>query len=120
MNPALLELFSWISLEMELGSHSAAAASWRVPRGWNSNIPLAPHLPPEPGQAEGRHQICSHAPFSAFCWPQCLMPSTCQGRGPGLVPSSVHMALLVPFWACPGPRSSSRMALPVLALDSGH
>lgn len=34
--------------------------SWGAPGSWNSwkHIPLAPNLPPEPGQAEKGHEIC--------------------------------------------------------------
>lgn len=113
VNPALLELFSWISLEMELGSHPAAAASWGAPRGWSSwkHIPLAPICLQSQGRQKGGIRFAPMLPllsFAALFWPQCLMPSTCQSRGPGLVPSSVHRALLVPFWGCPGPRSTGQ------------
>lgn len=93
VNPALPELFSWISLEMELGSHPAAAgvlgSSWKLEQ-------LQAHSSGSPSASRARagRRGASDLPPCSLYWPQCLMPSTCQGRGRGLVPSSLFT------WPC--------------------
>lgn len=120
MNPALPELFSWISLEMELGSHPAAAgvlgSSWKLEQ-------LQAHSSGSPSASRARagRRGASDLPPCSLYWPQCLMPSTCQGRGGGWFPALCSHGPAGPIlgmpWtqelqqdgiACPGPGQGQR------------
>uniref|UniRef100_A0A8D2NDI8 Voltage-dependent L-type calcium channel subunit alpha n=1 Tax=Zonotrichia albicollis TaxID=44394 RepID=A0A8D2NDI8_ZONAL len=92
-----LALFSWISLEMELGSHPAAlTAPWGAPQTAGTAGSTFPWLPISL-QRQGRRGASDlpHAPFAGHS-------ASCLARARAGSLLSVHVALLVPFWGCPG------------------